>query len=200
MDRVARVVLVAGASLALAGCAPRKPTTQSLATPASRPVTASMLPAAQCPALTDFQSTPNGLAFKYPSAWKPGSGDVLLTLVPVRDPTHGNRDISVDVPKLPPHIPGLIPIGMVESGYEDDLKKRYSDLRLKPPQPQAMPASAARRVHATGRDQSGLWAIDTVVAVHGDHVYIISAETDVPAAGEASQAVDTMMRTWKWTK
>lgn len=159
-----------------------------------------MMPAAEPPTLADFRSASNGLCFKYPTGWKPGPGDVVLTLVPVNDATNGNSSITVDVPKLPPHIPGFIPLGMVENGFVDDLKKRYSDVRLQQSQPQPIPTAAARRVRATGRDQSGAVNIDAVIAVRGDHVYIISAETDPAFAGPASQAMDTMMRTWKWMK
>jgi hypothetical protein len=47
-----------------------------------------------------------------------------------------DTSISLDVPKLPPHIPGLIPIGSVRNGYLDDLKKSVGKLDTKDlPQP-----------------------------------------------------------------
>ena len=41
--------------------------------------------------------------------------------------------VSLEVPKLPPHIPGLIPLGSVVGGYIDDLKKQHPGVKVDDP-------------------------------------------------------------------
>src|SRR5450756_2402144 len=61
-----------------------------------------------------------GIAFMYPWNWKPvpGSKSQLAVIAP------DGGQLSLDVPVLPFHIPGMIPVDQVESGYGDDFKKR----------------------------------------------------------------------------
>ena len=83
-----------------------------------------------------------GVRLAWPGGWETRpSQDFVLMLVPVGAPTVGTR-ISLDVPKLPPHIPGLIPIGSVRSGYLDDLRKSVGELETKDlPQPGVLNAA-----------------------------------------------------------
>ena len=59
-----------------------------------------------------------GIALALPAGWTArASRDYVLELEPAGALGAGRREISVDVPDLPPHIPGLIPMGLVKNGY-----------------------------------------------------------------------------------
>src|SRR5688500_10322690 len=88
------------------GCQPRP----SAAPASTRPLAMS----------TEFNGP--GIRLSYPSGWSPvPSAELVLLLAP--SPA-SKTVVSLDVPKLPPHIPGLIPLGAVVNGYVDDLKKQ----------------------------------------------------------------------------
>ena len=65
-----------------------------------------------------FVSTAKGVGLEYPPDWKPiPSSDYMLLLVPVGGSSSNERSISLDVPDLPLHVPGMIPINSVVNGY-----------------------------------------------------------------------------------
>jgi hypothetical protein len=171
-------------------------------------------------ATVSFQC-PKGFSLKYPAAWSPyddsktsdsgvrnSSGadpDQVLSLAMPADAAGKVPKITVDVPVLPPHIPGLIPINLVESGFVDDLHKRYKTVHEDKSVGVNIPGAVA--VQATigvaqpvdpNEDRADV--IQVLLAVHGDGVYIIDAETTAAAAESARLALKTMAESLQWTK
>src|SRR5688572_17346357 len=99
---------------------------------------------------TEFASREHGIRLSYPADWEAvqySDPEYILVLVPsASEAERNNPVVSLDVPKLPPHIPGLIPLGMVVNGYADDLKKQYPGVKVNPPVSTKVAGANARRV------------------------------------------------------
>src|SRR5205823_273447 len=93
--------------------------------------------------------------------------------------------ISLDIPDLPPHPPGMIPIGMVRDGYVKDLRKQAggklsSGMQTAP----QIPNAKTQLVRSTWNTSSGSLLELGLVFVRDDHVYILRARS--PAGAEAA--------------
>ena len=190
------------------GCSRRRPP----ARPAPSSATA---PAPTQPSAGGTFARPDlGVRLDWPAGWaERHSQDFVLLLV--RAPGGGgggdggasgagtsifNASISLDVPRLPPHIPGLIPIGSVRGGYLDDLRKSVGRIRpaeLVPPQVGA----AARFVRSTWSDDAGReWQETALLMVHGDRVYILRGRSIRADEEDTRAAFDEIVRSLKWTR
>ena len=109
------------------------------------------------------------------------------------------RTISLDVPDLPPHLPGMIPMRLVKSGYLDDLKKNNGAIQTRE---EAYPVAGVEgRLLVSHWEKDGKSRADiALVLIHSDRVYILGATTD--AAGEpAIRAVfDGIAKSMQWIK
>jgi hypothetical protein len=146
-----------------------------------------------------FSSATGHVSFAYPKSWHPAADDSLLTLIPASEKSLGRNHLAIDMPNLPPHIPFLIPLGSVESGFVDDLKKRYKDVKVDPSRDRSLDGAAGREVTARGSDETGPVAVKAVVCVKGDHVYLIVAETDASGAAAALRAFNMVADSLHWT-
>src|SRR3954452_17336449 len=100
--------------MASPGCARHR------ATPPPPPPTK---PATTTQPMSLFTNEPGGIQLTLPSQWqKRPSNDYVLMLAPIGAKSNEQGSISLDIPQLPTHIRGLIPIGSVKSGYLDDLR------------------------------------------------------------------------------
>lgn len=142
------------------GCAA---VTGSAKAPTSAPATAP----ATAPSAQSFQD-PGGLVrVQYPGEWKPQRDpDYALEL------TAGPETFTLDIPDLPPHIPGMIPLSLVVNGYIDDLKKSHPGVKTDEETSPAISKARARRLHSAWSEKNGLEAEVTTLIVHGDHVFI----------------------------
>jgi len=186
----------------LAGC--RRFGRAAAPSPATEPVTQSpqkALPApAPSPQVVDqnYENSKAGIKLQYPSNWKPKpSNDDVVLLVPSAS---DSRTISLDEPSLPAHLPGLIPIGLVQNGYLDDLKKKHPGLKIEEQTEDDPRGNKGRLVHAS-------WAADgktmdevTLLAVHGDHVYLLSLDTDRGQYPADRAVFDKIAKSLQWTK
>lgn len=212
----AGLAVSAGAVLPASGCRHKGPAlpgeTQVDSKSATRPdlaptsksttVASTTAPTTVASSIGAFSSPNLGIRLEYPADWKPTeSKDYELLLVPAKKPAAGQpeRWISLDVPDLPPHIPGMIPLGLVKNGYLDDLKKQAGAIETRE---EAMTVAGAE-----GRLLISHWKKDgqsfsdiAVVLVHANRVYILRAAGD--AAGEpAIRAVfDGIARSVQWIK
>ncbi len=108
--------------------------------------------------------------------------------------------MSLDVPVLPPHIPGLIPILGVENGFVDDVKKRVMDANVTYlPDPTVADASQ-KRVKITGQMKGSPSITEAALFVHGDRVYILSIDCDPEVYPVARTALDTAVNSLQWEK
>src|SRR5438876_5394298 len=109
--------------------------------------------------------------------------------------------LSLDVPDLPPHVPGLVPIGSVRSGYLDDLRKSVGPIKIANLTPPAIPAAATRFVRSTWTDSRGQSGQETaLLIVHADRVYILRARSPVSDEPAVRAAFDQIVGSLKWTK
>jgi hypothetical protein len=172
--------------------------------PAGKPATtASTTPStAAASSIGTFSSPKLGIRLQYPADWKPTeSKDYELLLVPAKKPAAGDADrsISLDVPDLPPHIPGMIPIGLVKNGYLDDLKKQYGAIETRE---EAMTVAGAE-----GRLLISHWKKDgrsfsdiAVVVVHANRVYILRAAGDQAGEPAIRAVFDGIAKSVQWVK
>ena len=118
----------------------------------------------------------------------------------VAPPVDGVAVMTLDVPVLPFHLPGLIPVGLVADGYADDVRRKLMpDAAGPPPSDVAVPDARAERVTRTGHDAAGRATVDdAVVIVHGDAVYVLAIDADPVArpAAEAALAAAVASVTW----
>jgi len=144
-----------------------------------------------------FQDKTHKFAIEYPDGWterKPtGDEDVVLLKC------EGHKgEISVAVPKLPPHIPGLIPLQSVEKGYIDDVKKRMKDVKVTESKPVKIAGAFGRQFALRGVAPDGKRAIAALALLKGDTLYIMSAESPSDEAEDTRQAFEQIARSWKW--
>jgi hypothetical protein len=179
------------------------PTTRPVVV-AARPATQPASPLIPQPAVVaphphNVSFSGSGFSLSYPSSWKQKSTkeDVLL-LVPVDGPE--SRNISVDQPDLPAHVPGLIPLHLVQNGYVDDLRKQHPGLKLRDQADHSVAGAKGRFVRMTWEDAGTTYSDTAILVVHNDHVYILSLDTD--AANEASDraAFDAVIASLRWEK
>ena len=141
-----------------------------------------------------------GVSLSYPESWREvGSTDYALRLVPREAPDDSDVFVSLEIPKLPPHIPGLIPLGSVVSGYVDDMRKQHADVQVEPAAAMKLAGVNARRVFstwpaATGKELSE----DAVLTVRGDRVYIFRANADKPNRETARRGLDALLESVQW--
>jgi hypothetical protein len=163
-------------------------------------VTPTTAPAAQVTPGSDHvdYASPDG-AFKtgYPVSWKTKKGDATLNLLPVNDSSGGKRLVTLDVPDIPFHLPGMVTMERVENGYQSDLKKKYPGLNITSDADETFPDAKGKRIKATAQDGT---VIETLLAVRHDHVYIIASQTDPAGAHDGQAAVNMIEKSWQWTE
>ena len=109
--------------------------------------------------------------------------------------------LSLEVPKLPPHVPGMIPIGSVRNGYVDDLCKSVGKLQTSDLTPPPLPSASVRLVRSTWSGADGQARQETaLLAVHADRVYILRARSLTADEKGARDAFDAVVRSIQWVK
>ena len=121
-----------------------------------------------------FTHAPSGITLSWPEGWKQQpSDDYVWAIVPANSMAGSERWISLDVPDLPWHPPGMIPIGSVESGYLDDLRGKFGKIETKELTPPPI-SDAKLRMVSVGWQQDGKSMREAaLLIVHNDHVYIL---------------------------
>jgi hypothetical protein len=186
--------------LAAAGCSHRQGSAAVAVTPAPvKPQVPQML--AVMPPVTVKTFTGPGIQFDYPADWKPTRGNTALFAVSTPDDATAPVSISLDVPKLPWHIPGMISVGMVASGYVSDLKKnQMPDAVIKEQSPVNVCGETGKRVTCTGH-VAGKFSTDIAVfLVHNDRVYILSADANDTGCDCARKTLNASVASMKWIK
>ncbi len=150
------------------------------------------------PSLISFGSAAAGMRFSYPKNWHPAKDDTVLSLVPIAETTMAKNHVVIDMPDLPFHIPFVIPMDPVVSGFEDDLKKRYKDVTESPVVDLVVGGVPGKEVNARARSESGEVVVKAVLLVRGDHVFVIDAETEASKATDAAAAFNTVVESLQW--
>lgn len=166
------------------------------------------------PAPVAYDGSKEGFRLSYPSDWKQKpSQDFTLLLVPSQAPDTKAKDtdlagsrISVDVPDLPPHLPGMITLGPMEWNYLSDQKKRFADVKVMEKTDLKIPKTSARRLvlagHAKNADGSAgpAYTVVTLLEIHADRVYLVSAEAKTEDYRAVRVAFDQVVGAMVWTK
>lgn len=123
----------------------------------------------------------------------------VLILLPA-GAKNDERCMSVDLPELPPHIPGLIPLGMVASGYISDLRKQHPELKVEESDSATVPDARARHVRMTWKEKDRGYFDMAVLIVHKDQILIFSADGDADGYEEIRKVFDSIVLSIKWLK
>jgi hypothetical protein len=147
---------------------------------------------------TAWSSSKFGLRLDIPSGWTPqASNDYALLLIPAGAKT-ADVSITLDVPDLPPHLPGLIPIGAVKSGYLDDLRKQVGPLDTQDQTPPAIPGAKARLVRSTWQANGKQQSQTALLMTHDDRVYILRATADSAHRPRVESALQKIIQSLTW--
>jgi hypothetical protein len=150
-------------------------------------------------AVTSIDSEQYGIHLNWPPEWSPRqSKDYVLELV---SNDAAGATISLDVPSLPPHLPGMIKMNLVANGFLDDLKKEQPSLQVTEQKDVSMPNTAARRIVTTWRSKDGSeYRQDALLMVHADRVYIIRGAAPMKSADKTRAACEHVVSSLKWLK
>jgi len=136
----------------------------------------------------------------YPRDWQPEKGSKSVLDVA----TGGDKayaELSLDIPKLPWHPPGMLPLSSIEHGYVSDLKKnQIHDAQVDESVAVKVPDSSARRVKCSGHENGKVMIDVAVLIVHADRVYILSCDGDDDGYATARAALDAAVASIQWIK
>jgi hypothetical protein len=186
-------------ALAAGSCArgPAGPAGTGSLGPATLPTQPADVAVAPPTAPVTFDSPANGVSLTYAPDWQPkADADYLLRLVPPTGPA--DRFITLDVPSLPPHLPGWIPLGLVENGYVDDLKNEHPGLKVAESTAPTIPGAKARCVRTTWTTDGSARTDLALLIVHGDRVYILRAQGPAEEAATLAATLEELTRSIKW--
>ncbi|HLL87673.1 MAG TPA: hypothetical protein VK324_00055 [Tepidisphaeraceae bacterium] len=173
------------------------------------PATAGGLPGPPtAPDVQTYENRDADVAIAYPGDWVTRSNprSVLSVGPKVASPADepATPELNVAVPKLPFHIPGMIPLGEVERGYVDDVKKRHTDVRVVRSDAIPFDKANARRFVLSGRPNEGgperLYDVLVVYRGSTDKLYVITSESPAPDAAVAHRVLDDVLASWRWLK
>ena len=185
----------------------------SSAPPATGPSETKNNPATS-PTPVAYDGSKEGFRLSYPPDWKPKkSDDFTLLLLPAQAPDSKAKDtdlagskMSVDVPDLPPHLPGMITLTPMEWNFVADQKKRFADVKVTEKTDLKIPKTSARRLvlagHAKNADGSAgaPYTVVTLLEIHADRVYLVSAEAKTDDYPAVRAAFDQVVASMTWTK
>ena len=151
------------------------------------------------PAEQSFESKEAGIRLHYPGDWmaKASKDDVLL-LVP-RDGTAG-RTITLDLPKIPMHLPGAMTLPLIQNGFVDDQRKHHPGLKVEETKDQTIAKSKAKFVRSTWKESGKDFVDAALLIVHGERVYILSLDSDEQGYESTRAALDKIAGSIEWTK
>jgi hypothetical protein len=145
-----------------------------------------------------------GIQFDYPGNWqiiKPSSSLFALVAPGPGIQAVDRPEMTLDVPNLPWHIPGMISAGMVASGYVDDLRKNHiPDAVVKEQKSLKIAGENGRMLTCVGHRNGRTLTDIAVVMVHADRVYIFSTDCDQHGCDLAGKTLLAAMASVKWTR
>ena len=148
-----------------------------------------------------FEDRAHGFSIRYPAGWTLRNDPENVFTADARPNDETGPELSVAVPKLPAHVPGMVPLGAVQSGYVDDLRKRLRDVRTEQEETGgiAIPAAHLRKFSATGKDDKGERKLEVLIVYRNDRLYIVTAEAPAAEAAKSQAAFDQAVASWNWT-
>lgn len=133
-----------------------------------------------------YSSGQYGIHFDYPTDWeRQKSDDFALLLVPAKAKRE-SASFTLDVPHLPIHIPGLIPMGSVKEGFLNDLRKRMGTIETRDLPNPSIPDADVRFLRSSWTAEGKTMTQTALLMTHHDRVYILrwTADSDHEKAME----------------
>ena len=192
---ISAVIVACFAVLAWGGCsAPRQ---GGMGSSPDKAALGTTLPAA---AGTPIVRPDLGVQLVQPAGWVAQPSSDFVLLIRPAGSSEMLPAISLDVPELPFHIPGLIPMGAVRSGYLDDLRKQVGAITVEDLPPPDADGATGRLVRSTW--QAGGQAVreTALLLVHDDRVYILRARAGEADEARVRGAFDEIVRSMRWVK
>jgi len=144
---------------------------------------------------SEFQDPAGLLRIEYPADWQVHPDpDYVLSLV------SGPQTFTLDIPDLPPHIPGMIPLGLVVNGYKDDLRKSHAGVKIDEETPPAIPKARSRRLRSSWSEKNVSVAEIATLIVHGDHVFILRIVMPADQLSAARNDYNRIIDSLRWLK
>lgn len=147
-----------------------------------------------------FRHDATGLELAYPIDWIPKPmPDYVFAVAPSTGA--GVAHLSIDVPELPPHIPGLIPIGLVKNGYVDDLKKLWPNVKVEDAVESRVDGANARLVRSSHVKSDGRRSYEiAMLMVKGDHVVILRGNADDVNLSQVERVFNEVLSSIRWRR
>ncbi|HET6250241.1 MAG TPA: hypothetical protein VFE47_21300 [Tepidisphaeraceae bacterium] len=141
-----------------------------------------------------------GAHFDYPDTWKPEQDkEYELHLIPASGPA--NRDITFDIPDLPPHFPGMIRLSLIENGYVKDLKKNHADLHVDNSADHDVPGGGKARLVESSWKENGSPRSDVgFLIMRKEQVYIFSCDASAKDLPATRADFDKIIASLRWDK
>ena len=138
----------------------------------------------------------------YSADWKPEDNkDYVFSLVPAdAKPGEPERRVSIDVPSLPPHLPGMITVSRVKDGYIKKQQKKLAECKLLEDIAVSVPQAKAQRVIVTGKLNNQPRTLAAVLMLHNDRVYIIRVDSDNEHYPQSKAVWDQVVSSLQWTR
>ncbi|HEX8911627.1 MAG TPA: hypothetical protein VF796_04655 [Humisphaera sp.] len=145
-----------------------------------------------------FTDPATGVTLRPPPGWvRRPSTDYVLVATP---PAGGPQEVSLDIPKLPPHVPGWIPIGMVRNGYADDVAAAHAGAKSVDLDPPKIPGANVRLVRSEWTDRGTGFTELGLLIVRGDRVYILRHRGRAAESAADRATFDAVAASLAWPK
>lgn len=183
-----------------------RPATDPATVPALAPATMAATLPATAPATLGFTGAKGDFSLTYPRAWVSHKNpDYVLQLLPASKappPRAGSpaTTIQFDVPELPPHLPGMIRMHLIQNGYVDDLRKSHPGLKVEETVDRAVPGAQARLVRCTWEANGKAYTDVALMMIRAGRVYILSADARTDALPETRATFDEIASSLHWLK
>lgn len=174
-------------ALMASGCQPRSPA-----------------PTATVPDTMTYTDSRFEFSVRVPPGWQAEPTDEFALLVsPAGDPSGAARgsevSLSIDVPRLPPHLPGMIRLSLVQNGFINDVEKRFDELAVLEDRAADVHDAESRMLLLSWLDDGRQFKQRAVLMIHAGRVYILRATAPVESFGTVDEALEGMLNSLEWT-
>jgi hypothetical protein len=114
--------------------------------------------------------------------------------------TADGQTFTLDIPDLPPHIPDMIPLGLVVNGYKNDLKKSHLGVKINEEPPPVVAQARGRELRSTWEQDHAPTTELALLLVHGDHVFILRIVTPSGQLSAGQATFDGIVATIRFLK
>ena len=175
------------------------PTTGPSAAPSSAPSASNSDTGA---GFKTYENASAHFRMQYPADWTPKPDkDYTLMLVPMSaKPEDPVRHLTVDLPSLPPHLPGMITLNRVKDGYIKSQKKKLTDAQVIEDSQQSFPSAKAQRVIVTGKLNGQDRTLAALLLMHDERVYVIRLDCDSGSYSTLKPLWEQMTTSLQWIK